>query len=201
MKLSFIITAFNRPDAPRTCLSSIVQQTYRDWEAIVVDNSEYGPAVSAQHDLCEMDMRIHYWRTTSKTQVRSSDHQHTRCLYTATELGVTKAIGDYLCFPNDDSYYCPWFAERMLEAAGRENWDLVYCDLIAGGAGGHWLMQTQPRRCQIDKTCFILRKPSFIGFTRKTGKDYPQADGLMIEELVESGIRHGRVSQCLVVHN
>jgi hypothetical protein len=89
----------------------------------------------------------------------------------------------------------------MIEAAGRENWDLVYSDLIAGGAGGHWLMQVEPRRCQIDKTCFILRKSWFQGFARKTGKDYPQADGLLIEDLVSKGIRHGRVSQVLVVHN
>ncbi len=124
-----------------------------------------------------------------------------RSLYKATEIGVQMTRKPWLCLPNCDSYYCPWFAERMLDAAIRNAWDLVYCDLVAGGAGGHWLLEAHPRLCQIDKTNFILRRTCFTGFHNSHGDAYPQADGAMIEQLVRDGVTHGRVSQILAVHN
>ena len=54
--LSWIIGSFNRPNSMRTCLSSIIDQTFTDWEAIVTDNSEDrivmsdGPAHSLRVD-------------------------------------------------------------------------------------------------------------------------------------------------------
>ncbi len=199
VKLSFVITAFNRSTALRTCLSSIIQQTVPDWEVVVVDNSDLNVQRLRNAEMCLMDTRIHYTYTGEDTAVQ--DSMHARSLYKATEIGVGMTRGTYLCLPNDDSYYCPWFAERMLDAAIRNTWDLVYCDLVSGGAGGHYLLEAHPRRCQIDKTSFILRRERFVGFARGHGLDYPQADGMMIEQLVRDGVTHGRVSQILVVHN
>lgn len=204
-KISFIVTAFERPNALRTCLSSLVQQTERDWEAIVVDNSRdesgwNGVDWVGNERICAdlMDKRIIYMNTSPYTGIEDEIHKYS--LYKATDMGVNITSAPWLVFPNDDSYYCPWFAERMLHAATSNNWELIYCDLIAGGPGGHWLLSASPRRCCIDKTSFMLARSRYIGFPAAT-EDYAQADGLMIEQLVRDGIRHGRVDQVLVVHN
>jgi len=197
--LSFVITAFNRPKALRTCLSSLVQQTWDAWEALVVDNSDSEPDRLDNIDLCSMDRRIHHCRMGDDAQIEGAMHKYS--LYKATEIGVANTSGEWLCFPSDDSYYVPWFVERMMAAAQGKHWDLVYCDLIAGGAGGHWVLEASPKRCCIDKTSFLLRREWFHGFPDATGESYADADGRMIEELVERGIRHGRVSQVLAVHN
>lgn len=199
MVISFIISAFNRPLSLHVCLASLVIQTDRDWEAIVVDNSTDDSARQFHSDLCEMDDRIRYQYTGDHTGI--TDTMHTRSLYHATELGAASAKGQWLSFPNDDSYYCPWFVERMRKGAMDGGWDLVYCDLVAGGPGGHYLLQAEPKLCQIDKTNFIVRAGWFHGFSQGAGASYPQADGIMIEELVRRGIRHGRVPEILVVHN
>lgn len=197
-KISFIITAFERPHALRTCLSSIVQQTEPRWEAIVVDNSDSATAALANQRMSTLDSRIFYDLVCHRTEVKNQPHHYS--LYGATDIGVFNTTGEWLVFPNDDSYYCPWFVERMLSASLMNAWDLVYCDVIAGGAGGHWLLQASPRPCCIDKTNIMLRRSSYIGWP-DADTNYRQADGLMIERLVASGIRHGRVDQCLVVHN
>lgn len=199
MKLSFVITAFNRSTALRTCLSSIIQQTVPDWEVVVCDNSDLEMQRERNQNWCYLDSRVRYLYTGDDTEVK--DTMHTRSLYKATEMGVNLTRGQYLCFPNDDSYYVPWFAERMLDSAIRNSWDLVYCDLVAGGDRGHWLLEAHPRLCQIDKTNFILRRTCFTGFHDSHGDAYPQADGAMIEQLVQDGVTHGRVPQILAVHN
>ena len=193
-ELAFVITAYERPLALRTCLSSLVQQTFKNWQAIVADNS----ADSSQSELRHVDRRIVYFHTRNFTAIQGAMHDHS--LYAATELAVKATIAPWLCFPNDDSYYCPWFAERMLGAAKESGVDLLYCDLVAGSAKEHHPMQTKPQRCCIDKTCFIMKREWFRGFSHKP-EDYAQADGLMIEDLVARGIKHGRVPQTLVVHN
>ena len=199
--ISFIITAFNRPLALRTCLSSLCQQTVTDWEAAVMDNSVPGPDLDEHARLCEMDRRIryHYVRTHTAIDINQSNHTHS--LYRATEMGAEFTFGEWLSFPSDDSYYCPWFAERMLRAAEKNSWDLVYCDIVMGGSGGHHLLEARPKLCCIDKTNFLLRRSWFQGFPQGHGDSYPQADGLMIEELVSRGIRHGRVPEVMCVHN
>lgn len=197
--ISFVISAFNRPLALRTCLSSLVQQTHPDIEVLVVDNSDSSGMSDGNADECEMYSSFKYLYTGRVTEIEDTMHKYS--LYKATEIGVSQSTGDWLCFPNDDSYYCPWFAERMLHAAEKNNWDLVYCDIVMGGSGGHHVLEAAPKRCCIDKTNFLLRRDWFQGFSHGHDEDYPQADGFMIEELVRRGIRHGRVPEVLVVHN
>jgi hypothetical protein len=186
--------------ALRTCLSSLCQQTIDQWEAIVVDNSDPGPAVDEHARLCEMDPRIRHWYVREQTAMTMNDSRHSHSLYKATEMGVLRTTGEWLVLPNDDSYYTPWFLERMLRAYEENHWDLIYCDLVMGGPREHHYMRVEPKLCQIDKTCFLLKRGWFTGFSREP-VDYPKADGLMIEDLVRKGIRHGRVPEILVCHN
>lgn len=198
--ISFIVTACDRPLALRTCLSSLLQQTVEQFEIIVVDNSTPGPAVDEHATLCSMDRRIRHMYVREHTRTGQNDSRHSHSLYKATELGVDLSVGEWLVFPNDDSYYCPWFLERMLQAWEANHWELVYCDIVMGNSREHHLLEAVPRVCQIDKTSFMLKRPWFTGFSHEP-VDYPKADGLMIEDLVARGISHGRVPEVLVVHN
>ena len=198
MKISFIVSAYERPKALRTCLSSLVQQTEEDWEAIVVDNSHVD--FQLEHlALCKMDKRIRYLPKSQLTAIKGAIHAFS--VYKATDLGIEDATGDWLCCPSDDSYYCPWFAERMLAHAERNDLQLVYCNIVMGGPREHHPMICHPRLCCIDKTNWMVRRECWQGWTGASGETYPQADGLTIEAMVKRGLRHGRLDQCLVVHN
>ncbi len=196
MKLSFIVSAYERPKALRTCLSSLVQQTMEDFEIIVVDNSREQMSTNG---MLSMDCRVSYTYTGDITRIEGAIHK--RSVYIASEIGVAHSMGKWLCFPNCDSYYVPWFAERMLAHAERENLQLVYCDLVMGGPREHHPMICWPRLCCIDKTNWMVRRDCWQGWTGASGESYPQADGLTIEAMVRRGLRHGRLEQCLVTHN
>jgi GT2 family glycosyltransferase len=206
--VSLIVSAYERPNALRTCLSSIVQQTHTDWRVLVVDNTARKRMGYANKRVVEEinDPRVTYINVAHDTYLgdalmNASGHKYS--VYKATEIGVDHPFmreGEWLGFPSDDTYVVPWYLERMLAAAAAQSWELVYCDLVAGGPREHHPMQTRPLRCCIDKTCFLLKREWFRGFDHSP-EAYPQADGLLLEDLVARGIRHGRLGQCLVCHN
>lgn len=188
-KIAFIVNAQGnrRPKALLTMLSSLICQTEEDWEAIIMD-SQYSE-INASY--CAIDERMTYCVHSGPT------------MYHAAEAGAAMAHGEWLAFPNDDGYYTPHFAERLIAKGESENLDLVYCDLVWGREDTCTMLDCYPVCCSIDKTNFIVRSEKMIPFPHKD--DVPdgwrQSDGHFIEALVASGIRHGKVPQLLAVHN
>jgi glycosyltransferase involved in cell wall biosynthesis len=200
-RLSFIVVAYENPSTLRTCLSSLLDQTMRDFEIIVVDNSIGSTWIDLNKDLCRMSDRIRYEWTADRTDVSHLRLRHSNCLYTATEIGAELAIGDFLCFPSQDSYYVPVFAERMISAAGRHHCDLVYCGLVHGLPDRHYVpIEPSCRVGQADKGSFILRRSLFTGFPDKR-LDYEKADGLLIERLAQAGVTRRRLDEYLMFHS
>jgi glycosyltransferase involved in cell wall biosynthesis len=187
-KISFIVSAHHRPLALRCMLSSLVIQTHDNWEAIVTDRAEDVECAHLHEEFCRIDPRIKY------------DWNPTRNLYESAERGESLCSGEWLAFPSDDGYYCPWFAERMINAANLNNWELVYCDIVLGGPSLHFLLQQHPHKCAIDKTGFIIKHSWFDGFDSKF-ENYQESDGIFIEKVVSRGIRHGYLREILCVHN
>jgi len=192
--ISFIVTAWasRRPAALPVLFACLRAQTVQDWECLVLDSDFYPPHVK----LCCQDDRVIYLPRPLRRI-----HEH-REMYHVSEWGVKRAIGQYLCFASDDSYYVPWFSERMLAVAERESLDLVLSDLVLGSPQVHGAINSQPFTGSVDKTNFVIRRDKMIPFP---GKDDPEgwkiADGQFVEELVRSGARWGKVAQPLVVHN
>jgi len=87
-KCSFIVSAYDRPDALALLLLSLKLQTEPDFEVIVCDN-----AAELEHPRpCIFDPRIN-WLWTGTTCANC---------YQSSNSGVQHATGEYLCFPSDD---------------------------------------------------------------------------------------------------
>ena len=184
MKITFLLSAYDRPATLWVSLGSLINQEEKDWECIVLDNNPDGLNRKVVDAI--RDERIHYTRPLTKG------------CYHSSEVGAKWAKGDWLCFPSDDSYYCPEFIERMTEDGGV---DLVYCNLLYDKRlrGRRAVLDVAPFECMIDKTCFIVKREKFIGFSAKD--DTPNADGRAIEAMIRMGYRHRKVHEVLVVHN
>jgi hypothetical protein len=92
----------------------------------------------------------------------------------------------------------------MLKAAREQNLDLVYADQIYNGrweSEPYHLMGVQAKLNSIDKTGFLLKRSLFLGFPDKGDGGSCAADGLLIDRLVNQGIRHGYAPGILSVHN
>lgn len=201
MRLSFIVVAFGKFSTLRTCLSSLLEQTSGPNEIIVCDNEPESDQEYMAAEIARMNPGIKYEWTADRTNISHLGLRHSHCLYTATEIGAKKAVGDFLAFPSADTYLTPVFAERMLEKAQRTGSDLVYCDLVLGrGDRPYRPVEAACKVGNVDKSSFILRRELFHGFPDKS-TDYENADGKMIESLVREGISRRRLPQTLVFHN
>jgi hypothetical protein len=203
-KVSYIVSAYDRPAALCCCLASLALQTDFDFEVIVADNA---PTFQQQvfNDTVVMhlaDSRFRHLDTTVAKTCAGWDCYH------SAEIANGWAHGEWLCFPSDDSYYMPTFQEKLLSAASAHGWGLVYCDMIydgrgAGNCGQYHYVDVSPRVSRIDKTGFLVRRELFTGFPGKpsAAPGPSAADGLLVEDLVRRGVPHGKVGEPLMVHN
>jgi glycosyltransferase involved in cell wall biosynthesis len=199
--VSYIVSAYERPDCLTCCLASLKLQTDHNLEVIVADNGT-DPVIKTCHRLlAEQDTRFRYV-DSSKWASKSPGFD---CYWSAEEIverGI--ATGEYICLPSDDSYYTPVFQEAMLAKARAEDLGLVYCNMLYDRriGGKYSVLNVRPVSCGIDKTGFIVRRDCWIGFPNKPHTVTSSCcDGEMIEELVSRGVRHGKVEEVLVVHN
>ena len=92
MKYSIITINYNNKEGLRKTIESVIHQTYRDFEYIVIDG---GSTDGSAEVLKEYDKMIDYW-------VSEPD----KGIYNAMNKGIAQAHGDYLNFMNSgDCFY------------------------------------------------------------------------------------------------
>jgi hypothetical protein len=159
-------------------------QTENDFQVLVADNSPLSmmwPVVAGLND----DRFVHCY-TGNKGNC-----------YESANLLATVAKGDYLCFPSDDNYYVPQFLELMLA----QDADLIYCDMVYDPRGGteYRVVPVEPALNVIDKGGFLIRREQFQPFPWEESPVY--ADGMLVEQLVATGLSHAKAPGVLWVHN
>lgn len=99
--VSVIIPAYNRAHVVGQAIKSVLQQTYQDFEIIVVDDA----STDNTHDVVKGfgDSRIHYLR-----------HVQNYGAPRARNSGAEAAQGNYLAFLDSDDLWYPEFLERQL---------------------------------------------------------------------------------------
>ena len=112
MKYSIITVNYNNKDGLRKTIESVIHQTYRDFEYIVIDG---GSTDGSADVLKEYDDQITYWVSEKDTGI-----------YNGMNKGIAKATGEYLNFMNSgDCFYAP----DILEKVSKNNYDT---DIIVG---------------------------------------------------------------------
>lgn len=185
MKCSFIVSAYDRPSHLACLLWSLHNQTEKDFQVIVCDNSGFNQNnLRVFQDLG--DARFYYISMSLPN-----------CYYT-TEIGAIQASGEYLCFPSDDNYYVPQFLKTMLQSKA----DIISCDMLYDPRinGYYSVIDVAPVLGKVDKGGFLIKRDKYFGFP---AKEFDlAADGCMIEKAVNvRGLSWEKVKGVLWVHN
>jgi len=112
MKYSIITVNYNNKEGLRRTIESVIHQTFRDFEYIVIDG---GSTDGSADVLKEYDAQIDYW-------VSEPDGG----IYQGMNKGIRKATGDYLNFMNSGDCF---YANDILEKVSQYNSD---ADFIVG---------------------------------------------------------------------
>jgi glycosyltransferase involved in cell wall biosynthesis len=111
---SIILTTFNRNNLIKSAINSILNQTYKDWECIIIDDGSEIPAINVIKDLIKNDKRFSYI------------YQENRGVAGAKNRGLFYAKNKYVTFIDSDDYYLNNHLESRKEILEKGNYDLVY---------------------------------------------------------------------------
>ena len=116
-KLSIIIPVYNVKGLIDRCIQSVLSQTFRDYELILIDDgSSDGSA-----EKCD-----NYERKDDRVRVI---HQKNSGQSYARNVGIKMAKGEFVGFVDSDDYIEPLMYESMLESAEKNDADIVVCKL------------------------------------------------------------------------
>jgi glycosyltransferase involved in cell wall biosynthesis len=116
--ISVVIPSYNRQDTISYCLDSVLAQTYRELEIIVVDD-------------CSTDSTVSIVRNHPDPRVRCVVLEKNSGAQAARNRGIHEAKGDWIAFQDSDDEWTTDKLEKqvaVLEQADFDPWSFVYCN-------------------------------------------------------------------------
>lgn len=104
MRISIIVTSNNRAHIITDTINSILNQTYKDFELIIVDNFSNDNTEEIISNFMKNDMRIRYYK-----------NQNNGIVAVNRNFGIKKAKGEYIAFCDDDDLWLPKKLEEQLK--------------------------------------------------------------------------------------
>ncbi|MCQ2420443.1 MAG: glycosyltransferase [Clostridia bacterium] len=111
--ISVIVPVYNVAQFLPRCVDSILAQSFRDFEVILVDDG----STDESGALCEQ-----YAKTDSRIRVI---HQENRGLSGARNTGIEHAVGAYLAFIDSDDFVPGYMLRDLLDTAEQSGADFV----------------------------------------------------------------------------
>jgi len=115
VKITCILASYNRPRFVRQAIASVVGQTHRDWELLVMDNSSVFDIHKVVAEFGSPSIKVFHKKYSAAERATRG------ILGINLNEGMRAASGDLFCFLCDDDYYFPgWFAaaSAFLETHG-----------------------------------------------------------------------------------
>ena len=122
IKVSVIVPIYNKEEYLVQCLDSIVNQTLKDIEIILIDDG----STDNSAEICKRylnDTRVSYY------------YKQNEGLAAARQDGIEKSRGEYMGFIDADDWIEPNMYEVMYSSAVKYLADVVYCNKVYGDDG------------------------------------------------------------------
>lgn len=114
--ISIVLPTYNGEKYIHESIQSIINQTYIDWELIVIDDCSADSTNSIVAEYSKKDCRIKLFRNKNNLKLPASLNE-----------GFARATGDYLTWTSDDNLYKTNALEKLLEVLQNdENCGLVF---------------------------------------------------------------------------
>lgn len=117
--ISVIVPVYNAAPYLEACLESVLSQTYRDTEIVLVDDGSTDGSAEICDRYADRDARV---RTVHKENGGASS---------ARNVGLREAVGAYLYFLDSDDRIVPELLEKLYRSAVEHRSELVFFDAYA----------------------------------------------------------------------
>lgn len=113
--VSIVIPVYNTEEYLEACLNSVRHQTFRDFEAIIINDGSTDNSAKIIENFVKSDKRFKAY------------HQENEGLSEARNSGISKANSPWITFVDSDDIIAPHFLEALLEVVHDEKADIVCC--------------------------------------------------------------------------
>lgn len=156
LKYSVIVPVYNTEKYLDRCISSIVSQSFEDYELILVDDGSQDGCSG----ICDNWAR--------KNEHITVIHQENGGLPVARNSGLDVAIGDYVLFVDSDDYVTEDYFEKFERVNLPSGW-LIYTDCAVDKKG-----KRQRMIRNIDETCAYFDALRYLIDSRTLNGAYPK---------------------------
>lgn len=172
VKVSIIVPAYNESLRIKKCIDSLLKQTYKDIEILVIDDGSTDDTVSILKEYNDNRLKV-----ISKTNGGQGS---------ARNLGIKKANGKYLMFVDSDDYVSEKIVEILLENTDKDT-DISICNLYKVFDNTYVKFNNLDYFCNDNVYNFILSHPGPVGRLYKKSlfldNDIFFVEGLINEDL------------------
>lgn len=129
-KLSIVVPVYNVEEYLKRCVLSILNQTFSDWEMILVDDGSSDDSSAICDDYVQKEKRIRVI------------HKENGGLSSARNAGLKEAKGEYVGFVDSDDTINKEMYAKMIEIAEKTEADFVMSDYMRIPANGSPYLKT-----------------------------------------------------------
>lgn len=112
-KISVIVPVYNVEKYIGQCIESILNQTFRDFELILINDGSFDYSYKICREFAKKDARISLFSQENKGQAA------------ARNLGIENACGEYLTFIDSDDYVTSDYLEKLYHTLTKYQCDIV----------------------------------------------------------------------------
>lgn len=134
-KVSVIIPVYKAEAYLHRCVDSILAQTFRDFELLLVDDGSPDKSGEICDEYALKDSRVRVF------------HKENGGVSSARQCGIDNACGEYTIHADPDDWVEPTMLEELYAKAKEDDYDMVICDYYEDNA---------------DKSTYIKQKPSSL---------------------------------------
>lgn len=142
-KVSIVIAAYNIQDYIGRCLDSVINQTYKNIDIIVVNDGSTDKTLSIINSYANNDDRL------------KIIDQKNMGLLASRKVGFNHATGEYILFIDGDDWLELNAIEIMYNSIKKDNYDIVQCKYFIKGDSGRVLKD-------IDKNLGVIEADTLI---------------------------------------
>ena len=114
--VSIVLPVYNGDRFLRESIESVINQTYSNWELLILDDCSTDDTPRISREYAEKDCRVHYYRNEKNLKLPGNLNR-----------GFSLSAGEYLTWTSDDNRFRPIALERMVDVLeSNVDADLVY---------------------------------------------------------------------------
>ena len=131
-KVSVIVPVYKAEKYLRKCVDSILAQTFRDFEVILVDDGSPDKSGAICDEYARKDPRVRVF------------HKENGGVSSARQCGLDNARGEYTIHADPDDWVEPNMLEELYAKAKAEDADMVICDFYVNDNRGQRYVRQRP---------------------------------------------------------